>query len=504
MEMRIVIVGAGDTGIKLAKRLSTRHQVLLLEREFPELSDIDEIHPLADIKKVHFPESDVADREGGPGLLAFKGDGTSRLVLKELYHDDINCALVAVAGGDKVNLEVCRLGKAIGYEPVAAMMHDRDYAVHYAAEHINPLERTQLVVDEIERNLRHKGAVVPRGVGLGKGELVEIRLVGTSPIIGRPLKDLRPHRWRVSAIFRGDELIVPMGDSEMQADDRVLLVGDPVVLSTVQEYLRLGKPQFPQPYGPNVITLEFGRKDEDLLREAEAFAEQTEAVHVVRGMPADAVDWSLSDDDSAEDAKGRDDEDRTVFALPHPQDEDFAQAVKRNRPGVVVTRARRRPWLARATGQRGVDAEICDRLNRPVLIARGTYPYKRILLPVSYSDLNIRAAEVALDLTRQMHAELTAMNVDLPKFISGLAEEDVHEEVVPIRRLCELYEVTLDYRHAWGNPVRKLVAEASRHDLVVVARRPRRVDTYWNADVALRIARQAPCSVLVLTLGEHD
>lgn len=71
----------------------------------------------------------------------------------------------------------------------------------------------------------------------------------------------------------------------MEADDRVLLVGDPHVLAAVVEYLRLGKPQFPQPYGPNGVTLEYGASDSKLLQEAEFFAEQTEAVQIVRGIP---------------------------------------------------------------------------------------------------------------------------------------------------------------------------------------------------------------------------
>lgn len=490
MEMRIVIVGAGDTGMELAQRLSTRHPVLLLDRETPHL---------AEPAEAHLPESGMADSQGGPGLLFFKGDGSSRLVLRHLYKDVVNCALVAVTGDDETNLEVGRIGRELGYEPVAAMQHDSDTADRYAAEHIATLDRTQLVVDEIERSLRHRGAVLARGVGLGRGELVQIRLVRTSPLIGRPLKDLRPHRWRVAAIFRGTDVIVPMGDTTMESDDRVLLVGDPHVLATVGEYLRLGKPQFPQPYGPHVVTLEYGGSNNDLLTEAEAFTQRTEAVQIVRGIPDAENVWPLAEGDLEGEPPDEDETDRTTFSLLPPDHDDFGAQVIRNLPGLVVTRSEKRPWLARALGHHGHDAQICDSVKRPVLFSRSSQPYKRILLPVSYSELNIPAAEVALDLTRQMEASLTAMNVDHPKFISGLEDADVHEEVVPIRRLCELYEVELEYVHAWGNPVRHLVEQAANHDLVVVARWQGSPDSYFNPDVALRVARRAPCSVLVLT-----
>jgi nucleotide-binding universal stress UspA family protein len=207
----------------------------------------------------------------------------------------------------------------------------------------------------------------------------------------------------------------------------------------------------------------------------------------------------LAEGDLEGEPPDEDETDRTTFSLQPPDHDDFGAQVIRNLPGLVVTRSEKRPWLARALGQYGQDAHICDSVNRPVLFARSSQPYKRILLPVSYSELNIPAAEVALDLTRQMEASLTAMNVDQPKFISGLEDADVHEEVVPIRRLCELYEVELEYVHAWGNPVRHLVKQAANHDLVVVARWQGSPDSYFNPDVALRVARRAPCSVLVLT-----
>lgn len=495
MEMRIVIVGAGDTGTELAQRLSKRHPVALLDREVAHLSERGE---------VHLPESEAADAQAGPGLTFFKGDGCSRLVLEHLYADIVNCALVAVTGDDETNLEVGRIGGALGYEPVAALQHDPAYAERYEAEHINTLDRTQLVADEIERTLRHRGAVVARGVGLGRGELVQIRLVNTSPLIGRPLKDLRPHRWRVAAIFRGTEVIVPVGDTTMEVEDRVLLVGDPHVLAALSDYLRLGKPQFPQPYGPHVVTLEYGGADEELLAEAEIYAERTEAVQVVRGLPDTENVWPRSEGDLDKETPTTEDENRTIFSLRPPTHAELGADVLRNLPGLVVTRSEPRPWLARVLARRGRDAAICDSVRRPVLFVRSTYPVERILLPVSYSTLNIAAAEVAMDLTRQLGARLTTMNVDPPKFISGLEEEEIHEEVVPIRRVCELHDVEMVYRHALGNPVNQLVAQAAEHDLVVVARWQGRSDSYFDPDVALRVARHAPCSVLVITRSPDD
>jgi nucleotide-binding universal stress UspA family protein len=269
----------------------------------------------------------------------------------------------------------------------------------------------------------------------------------------------------------------------------------------VVEYLRLGTPQFPRPYGPNVVTLEFGGPDGALFTEAETLACGAGAAHLVRGWPG--AEDNLPAPESYEtlsDPRCKGDVGRSTFALPPTTAANFAERIAIQRPGVAVMRPWSRSGLDSLLGRPGRDATLCDRLRVPVLFARHPAPYRRILLPVSESDVNIRSAEMAIDISRQLGAKLTAMNVDLPQYISGIPDEELHAEVVPIRRLCELYEVQLDYAHRHGNPVRELAREAKEHDLMVVARHHRRRDTYFDPDVALRLARTAPCSVIVLTI----
>lgn len=492
MVMRVVIVGAGETGRELSSRLAAHHQVLLLDQR----------REAADLVRPAIEPGQVAhDSSVTPGVVSVQGDGTSRLVLQALYDRDLQCALIAVTGSDENNLEAGRVARAIGFDTIIAVQQSRDFFARYAAERIATVDRAQLLADFVEHGLHYKGSSVPSGVGLGKGELVEVTLARNSPAVHRPLKNLAPHQWRVAAVFRGSELIVPTGDTVLEIDDRVLLVGDPKVLPTVTEYLRLGTPQFPRPFGPNVVTLEYAGSGDTISLEAEALACASHAANLVRGIPGakDSLPTALEEEPLLGVA-GCLDIGRATFAIPPFEDPQFSDRLLKQRPGVVVAGVSRRNPLARVLGLSGVDARLCDRLRAPILFARGTHPYRSILLPVSASELNIQAAEVAIDITRQLGATLTAMNVDLPEYISGMSEEAIHGEVVPIRRLCQLYDVPLDYKHAVGNPIHHLLAESTRHQLVVVARRHRRRDSYFDPDVALRLARRAPCSVLVLTV----
>jgi uncharacterized protein len=482
MVMRVVVVGAGSTGRELARRLAVRHDVTLVDPDDDALRTC------------------TCSLEAAPTarpVAVVRGDGTSRLQLSKLHDPSRPCALVAVGATDEVNLEVARLGRELHYDPVLALRRDPPSPGEEPLPGVVTVERTHLIADHAERALAHRGAIVPTGIGLGRGELVEIRILATSPILGRPLKDMAPDRWRVAAVFRDDELIVPTGDTTLEVDDRVLLVGDPTVLRGVAEHIRLGTPQFPLPFGVNVVSLERESGDEALCREARGLAEACAPALWARGLPG------RERSSPPEAAGGQPDESgmTRTFRFGAIGDDDLLRAVAKEHPGVVLTRRLERSLLARVAGSRGADARLCDSLEAPILFTRGSFPYKRILLPVSDSQLALAAAEVAIDLTRLFSAKLTAVNVDLPQYISGHKDEDLHDEVVPIRRLCQLYEITLDYRHHLGNPVRLILQEAAASDLVVVARHRGRSDTFFNPDVALRVARGAPCSALVLTVG---
>lgn len=481
MVMRVVVVGAGSTGRELARRLSARHDVTVID------PDDDALRVCRDSFEKEAPARPVT---------TVRADGTSHLQLSKLYDSSRPCALVAVGATDEVNLEVARLGRELKYDPVLALLREPVPPGQTTVPGVVTVSRTHLLADHAERALAHRGAIVPTGIGLGRGELVEIRILASSPILGRPLKGMAPDRWRVAAVFRGDELIVPTGDTTLQVDDRVLLVGDPSVLGGVAEHIRLGTPQFPLPYGVNVVSLEAETGDEPLCREARGLAEACAPALWARGLPG-----RETSPDAALACKPDESGVTRTFRFGAIESDELLRAVAREHPGVVLTRPFERRLLSRVAGRRGTDARLCDGFEAPILFTRGSFPYKRILLPVSDSPLTLAAAEVAIDLTRLFSARLTAVNVDLPQYISGHKEENLHEEVVPIRRLCQLYEVTLDYRHHLGNPIRLILQEAAASDLVVVARRRGRRDTLFNPDVALWVARAAPCSVMVLTVG---
>jgi trk system potassium uptake protein TrkA len=64
-------------------------------------------------------------------------------------------------------------------------------------------------------------------LGRGEGEVIEAQVMSTSPIAGKRLRDLNfPTGAIVGAVLRGDELMMPDGDT-------VIKVGDVLVVFAV-------------------------------------------------------------------------------------------------------------------------------------------------------------------------------------------------------------------------------------------------------------------------------
>ncbi|HOX43250.1 MAG TPA: TrkA C-terminal domain-containing protein [Myxococcota bacterium] len=493
--MHIVIIGAGEIGLELARRLAARSAVVVVDKRPEALAGLELL-----------PDTDPAPiaRLPAKGLVGLVGDGSSRLVLKRLREAERRLPLLAASPDDEVNLEIGRLGRELGFDPILLVQNRAGSKALFDGGSWVTVPRTALLVDHLERTLKASGAVVPVGIGLGRGELLEIRLQRTSPILHRPLRELDPHRWRVAAIFRQDQLIVPTGESTLEPDDRVLLVGDPEVLPAVSEYLRLGTPEFPRPYGPNVVSLEPGGSDQELGREATALACACGAASVVRGFPGAPQVPSGADEDllSAPACKGS--TGQATFPLADGAPGASAALALEHHAGVVLARpARPGAWqrLRIGLGARAWDAELCDALRVPVLFGRQTMPYRRLLVTASGSRLDRVGAELAIDVARQLGASLTALHVAMPVHLTGQDEQAGGPgPLVPIARLAQLFGLKLESLERQGNPIHAVLEEASRHDLLVLARRQRRRDSPWNPDVALRIARAARCSTLVITV----
>ncbi len=94
-----------------------------------------------------------------------------------------------------------------------------------------------------------------QNIGLGQGEVMEIKIPFGSAYVYRHVGNIEQKRWRIAAIYRNQQLILPEPKTMLMPDDAILAVGNPNVLTGVYRSIKRQFGQFPLPYGQNVYAL---------------------------------------------------------------------------------------------------------------------------------------------------------------------------------------------------------------------------------------------------------
>lgn len=92
-------------------------------------------------------------------------------------------------------------------------------------------------------------------IGLGVGEIMEVKVPSDSPYAYRSIGSLQQRKWRIALIIRSDEIILPNSAEKIRPGDSLITVGDPNVLENVFRAIKREQPQFPNPFGPNIYCI---------------------------------------------------------------------------------------------------------------------------------------------------------------------------------------------------------------------------------------------------------
>lgn len=494
---RIVIVGAGRTTDSLVPRLSRLAPLLVLDPVPAALAEIREQSEEA----LAAAEGTIAPHPVTKRL----ADGTSRFVLEEAREDAGQAvALVATTGDDRKNVEICRLARELGFLPVVGIAIKPAAAPDYEAVGARVIVRADILSQVVERALRHDGLTIATTVGQGRGELIEFIVLPGSPAIDVPLAALQAEDWRVAAIYRRGELVIPTGKTVIAAEDRLLVVGDPATLPGVAEQLRIGMPMFPLHHGKRVVVYLPNGRDRTIEMEAEVLAIKTRATTLVRAYPDASPAKTLIEEDPSEGSPfAAHQRSKTFEDLPLQGKnlEDQIRHLRRLRPGVVVAKSAARPLWMRLLGRGGPAASICNAVGVPVLFPRGSPHYVRVVHPLVQGVVKMELADAAIDLARMLSLPLTIARVSLPEYF-GTLDRQTDQIIAAIVRRTNLYGLRADTVELEGNPVRELLQMARPTDLLVVGRKRTTRDSFTSPDLALRIAASAACSVLVQTFEE--
>ena len=205
--MKIVIIGDGKVGYKLAKQLSAEnYDVIMIDSNEKKLrAAIDRLD-----------------------IFCVTGDGGSVAVQKEadVPHADL---VIACTSTDECNMLSCLIARRLGARHTIARVRNPIYyqQIDILKEdlHLSMAVNPELAVaGEIVRLLLFPDASKVDTFVKGRVELIELPLLEKSYLIGMSLADMYNRfqiKLLVCAVERGEEVFIPDGDYVLRAGDRL-------------------------------------------------------------------------------------------------------------------------------------------------------------------------------------------------------------------------------------------------------------------------------------------
>lgn len=212
--MYIVIVGGGRIGFNLAQKLvSDKHAVAVIEKDKGRCEGISQ---QLDAMVIH-------------------GDGCEPKCLEDAEVGRAN-VVAAVTADDEDNFIICQLAKEVfGVRRTVARVNNPKNEHIFTELGVDvPVNATTIIAKIIEEETSFEDFVNLMTFKRGKLALVRIDLASESPVVDKAVKDVvLPSNSVLVSIVRGDNIMVPKGDTVLQKGD------DVIALTTIENEQQL-------------------------------------------------------------------------------------------------------------------------------------------------------------------------------------------------------------------------------------------------------------------------
>ncbi|WP_336328490.1 Trk system potassium transporter TrkA [Halovenus sp. HT40] len=208
--MRVVIIGAGLVGTSIAANLAADNDVIVVEDD-PDRAD-----------QLQFDLD----------ILSILGDGTSLATLQEAEVDDADM-FIACTGDDRTNLVACGTAKTLGDPFTIARVKSAEYLRTWQRKH-GAFGADHLVCSDLltaENIVRVTG--LPAAIDLdpfadGLVHMAEFEITADSPVASQTVAEAdRFKSLTFAGLFRDGSVLIPGGETRIEAGDRAVVIGSP-------------------------------------------------------------------------------------------------------------------------------------------------------------------------------------------------------------------------------------------------------------------------------------
>ncbi|WP_153952275.1 Trk system potassium transporter TrkA [Halosegnis longus] len=208
--MRVIVVGAGEVGSSIAADLSSDHEVTVVDIDGGQVESI----------------------SYGEDVLGVKGDGSDVETLEEAGIEETDM-LIASTNDDRTNIVTC--GTASVFSDVFTIARVK------SPQYLRTWERGSRVfgADFMVCTDLLAAETITGVIGLataqdvdtfadGVVQMAEFEIPAESPVAGQTIEEAdRFDSLTFAAILRDDAIIIPRGETRIEADDDVIVIGSP-------------------------------------------------------------------------------------------------------------------------------------------------------------------------------------------------------------------------------------------------------------------------------------
>jgi trk system potassium uptake protein TrkA len=202
--MYMILVGGGNVGLHLAKKLlSSGHEVLILDRDSRTAQRLSQ----------HIGEENV-----------MVGDGCEMTTQKDAGFERAD-VVIAVTGEDEDNLVVCQMAKLVwNVDRVLARVNDPSHEAVFQQIGIDEtVSATGIIFSLIEQQISPDVMLPVGALTRGHLEIVEVELGVRSPVVGKMVREVvLPPQTNLIWILREESGLAVTGDTELMVGDMLV------------------------------------------------------------------------------------------------------------------------------------------------------------------------------------------------------------------------------------------------------------------------------------------
>lgn len=203
---RIMLVGGGNIGLGLAKRLEKNYHVKLIERNQQRADELAE----------HLQNT-----------IVFHGDASDQELLAEEHIDQVDL-FIAVTNDDEANIMSAMLAKKMGAKKVMVLIKRRAYVSLVQGSVIDiAVSPQQATISALLGYVRKADIISVSTLNRDIAEVIEAVAHGdetSSGVVGRTINHIRlPPATIIGAVVRGDEVIIANNHLRIEQGDHVIM-----------------------------------------------------------------------------------------------------------------------------------------------------------------------------------------------------------------------------------------------------------------------------------------